>query len=199
MITLSITQIKILLLSAGDANTPTYINGIYIDPEGYAVATDGYRIGVFNIPNPERTEVFIPAASLRAALKAGSKRKGSGAVNITRTHITAGYGDAVEFAPIDSKYPNWRKVLPVFDPKQAAPREQHQLDPRILMTAFEVVKLAGEHVAKVSQLTYVQFTHNGPIAYISPKLLFMGYRGALMPLRRDNEMLIALQQQYMKH
>lgn len=83
-----------------------YLNGVYIDPKGYLVATDGYRLFCAKI---DLTDVppfdgwIMPREELKRALTGYKPAK----IDISPNRI----GD-IACSPIDVNYPDWRCFVP---------------------------------------------------------------------------------------
>lgn len=111
--------IKGLLRVAATDDFRTYLNGIYFDPRGFAVVTDGHHLLAIKLSKRFPGDGFIvPRESFEEALKNANELD----VNIrasdlivTRASITvihhAGKRTTV-YNDVEFKYPDWRRVVP---------------------------------------------------------------------------------------
>lgn len=117
--------LKALLRVAAEQDIRYYLNGILIEttPEGgkFYVATDGHRLGVFHEgwgkEEPETVRIIIPRQVVAQAklLKPEMYRNLSATLKpLDAKKWTYDTLDDVSlnFAPLDGKFPEWRKVLP---------------------------------------------------------------------------------------
>lgn len=98
--------LKAALACASTEQARYYINGVYVDPMGYIVATDGHRMFVAKYeltPGIGFDGFIIPSAILKRVLT------GNKALMI---EITNGHIDGQRYEPIDGSFPDWRRVVP---------------------------------------------------------------------------------------
>ena len=91
--------IKALSLFMAKSDVRYYMNGIYLDPEGYAVATNGHQMLVVSVPNT--LDCLIPADSVKTALY----RNYSEEIAITEDTMRG-----IPYTPVDGKYVDWRAI-----------------------------------------------------------------------------------------
>ena len=117
--------LKAALFCASEKETQYYLKGVLIDPAGYVVATDGYRMFVAKFdpqgdlePNQTRAP-FEPFIIHRDTLKRALSTKSPNAlINVSPTEI----GDT-KAQIIEASYPGWRRGVPRTlskDPKPAS-------------------------------------------------------------------------------
>lgn len=109
----------LLYLMRFASNEPTryYLRGVYIEPSGIMVATDGHRMGVLE-PECETIQfkqscLVADSKPLRAMLKS---RHDNAQAHIHVDRVELWIGDALEAVTvqkiIDGTFPDWRRVLP---------------------------------------------------------------------------------------
>ena len=106
LISISTAVLKAALICASTDQHRPYINGVYIDPKGYVVSTDGHRLfcAAINVAGLPAFEGWtIPSDVVKRAVT------GNKFVNITVTPTQCG---DIAYAPVDVPYPDWRRVLP---------------------------------------------------------------------------------------
>ena len=99
-------MLKAALVCASTEQARYYLNGVYVDPTGFLVSTDGHRAFVSKIDiidAPSFDGWIIPRDALKRALT-GYK---ADTIEISPTRV----GD-VATQPIDATYPDWRRVVP---------------------------------------------------------------------------------------
>ena len=149
-----------------------YLNGILVEWNATTtriVATDGHKMGIYNLPdqdNPNSGSVIIPIDAL-TGLK--------GDVIVDWNTLTT--SDSVKtFAPIDAKYPDYRRVVP--SGKADGIAGQFNVD---YMAQFQkVAKMLG------NKTDSAVFYHNG--ANNSAKVAVTStpnFLGVIMPMRVD--------------
>ena len=116
-LTARVDMLEAALICASREETRYYLNGVYVDPAGLVVATDGHRLfaGDFTPDNSRATlPAFkgwtIPRDALQRALKAAPKRAKdptSHVMQISRERV----GDVV-CQPVDGGFPDWRRAVP---------------------------------------------------------------------------------------
>lgn len=93
-----------------------YISGVYIDPQGYVVSTDGHRLfcARFDLmAGPDGTRLkdqpigfggfIIPRDILKRVLTGNKQRV---------IELTSDVIDGQRYMPIDGTFPDWRRVVP---------------------------------------------------------------------------------------
>lgn len=104
MLNLTKDQLKAALICAAKKDIRTYLNGVYFDPAGYVVTMDGHRLLIQKTAAFEGDGFIVPRASVEGAVKMCGKYQ---TIEVTRSTI-----GAVQYMPIDERFPDWRKVTP---------------------------------------------------------------------------------------
>lgn len=105
-ITIPTNLLKAALICASTEKVRYYLNGVYVDPKGFLVATDGHRLFCGKI---DLTDVaafdgwIIPRDAIKRALT-GYKQA---TIEISPTRV----GD-ITTQPIDGTYPDWQRIIP---------------------------------------------------------------------------------------
>lgn len=102
------SKLKALMRFAADQDVRFYLNGIYFDRTGFAVATDGTGLMAVKIESFEGSSFIVPSAVIEAALKS---KKGKAQYRYA-FGVSDSTFDSVPYTPIDAKYPDWRRVIP---------------------------------------------------------------------------------------
>lgn len=121
-----------------------YLRGVYMDPAGYAVATDGHVLlaarvkfargeGRLTLGSGNDGGFIVPTSVIQTALRSGgrklvdrwefqlsARRVEHDNVAYTRAEI-AGPETATSFAPIDGTFPGWRQIVPRYTGQAPAP------------------------------------------------------------------------------
>jgi DNA polymerase III sliding clamp (beta) subunit (PCNA family) len=106
--------LRAALVCASTEQASYYICGVYIDPKGYVVSTDGHRLFVarFDLGDCAGFEGFIiPRETVKRALM------GYKPAQIAVTPAVLG---DLAYTPIDGVYPDWRRVLAPGEPSGVA-------------------------------------------------------------------------------
>jgi len=111
-ITVNADMLRAALLCASDEQSRFYLRGVYVDPAGKLVATDGHRMFVGTIdliasehnPAPGSFDGWIICRDVLKRALAGYKLP-------TITIAPDRVGD-IACAPVDGSYPDWRRVVP---------------------------------------------------------------------------------------
>ena len=106
--------LRAALVCASTEKSRYYLNGVYLDPTGWIVATDGHRLFAARCPAvralPEG--LILPRDTVKAAL-AKSRRIDATLVALGGGCYTLDAGPkTVLFTPIDGHFPDWRRVVP---------------------------------------------------------------------------------------
>jgi DNA polymerase-3 subunit beta len=198
-ITIDHSIIKALLICAAKVDVRYYLKGVCVDARANGdvvlVATDGHRMltypvavdaiealapGQYIIPR-EALEAVKPCKAGRVTLpitieivtapdqpdpeRAGVTIKGKTSITVTGATSTV-------TAPIDGKYPDWRRVVP-----KTVSGEPAQYNPEYIAGFGDACKLLGTK--------YPHIHHNGSSAAIVGNL--GAALGVLMPMRSDAE------------
>jgi DNA polymerase-3 subunit beta len=98
--------LKAALVCASTEQARYYLLGVYVDPKGFLVSTDGHRLfcGKIDLADvPAFDGWIIPATALKRAL--------TGYKADTITIAPDRVGD-IACQPIDGTFPDWRRVVP---------------------------------------------------------------------------------------
>lgn len=149
-ITIPTAKLKAALICASNEQARPYISGVYVDPRGYLVATDGHRLFCAAI---DLTDVpafdgwIIPRDAVKRAL-AGYKVD---IIDISRYSV----GD-IACQPVHGDYPTWERVLP----SEPLSGETAQFNPDYLADMGEIGRiLTGKRKANAGLTAHVH--HNG--------------------------------------
>lgn len=171
IITIPTDVLRAALICASTEQSRYYLNGVYVDPQGYLVSTDGHRLfcGKIDVSDvPAFTGWIIPSDVIKRAL-AGNKYP---ALTITPNQC----GD-ISCAPVDGTFPDWRRVIPTGDLSGVTA----QFNPVYVADMGKIGKLLG---GKASLTVHIH--HNGE----SPAgVTFPAYANAfavLMPIRSSH-------------
>lgn len=115
-----------LKLFAGQKGIRYYLNGICWEGDKM-VATNGVVIAVAQVPEAAPTSIIIPNEAFALTKPSGGK------IEITPDRV-----GSLSYKPIDDKYPDWRRVLPL-----AATGEVAQFDPDFIAVLSKASKLVG--------------------------------------------------------
>lgn len=113
-----------LKLFAGQKDARYYLNGIYWEGDKM-IATCGSMLAVAQVPESAPTPVIIPNEAFSLV------KPNSGTVEVTAERV-----GALAFTPIDGKYPDWRRILPVWPSGETA-----QFDPDLVAALGKAGKL----------------------------------------------------------
>ena len=167
-ITIPTALLKAALICASKEQARHYINGVYVDPKGFLISTDGHRFfcAKIDLVDVQAFEGWtIPSDAIKRAL-AGYK---SVTIEISRERC----GD-VACQPIDAVYPNWRAVVP----KEKLGGETAQFNPDYVADMGKIGKALG---VSGSLTAHIHHDGNNPAA-----VTFPGVENAfavLMPIR----------------
>jgi DNA polymerase III subunit beta len=107
IITVPAAMLRAALVCASTEQARYYLNGVYVDPKGFLVSTDGHRAFVGRIDIDADQAPFdgwiIPRDAIKLAL-AGYK---ADTIEITQTRV-----GVVSCKPVDGSFPDWRRVIP---------------------------------------------------------------------------------------
>ena len=99
-------MLRAALICASTEQARYYLNGVYVDPKGYLVSTDGHRafIGKIDLTGAPAFDGWtIPRDAIKRAMT-GYKVD---VIEISPTRC----GD-IACQPVDGSYPDWRRVVP---------------------------------------------------------------------------------------
>ncbi len=100
-------MLKAALLCASDEQVRYYLRGVYVDPKGFLVSTDGHRLFCGRIDLPEGAAAFDGWIICRDVLKRALTGYKADLIEISPSRV----GD-VACRPIDGSFPDWRRVIP---------------------------------------------------------------------------------------
>lgn len=109
MIEIPTDILRAALVCASTEQAHYYLNGVYVDPKGFLVSTDGHRafVGKFDLTDvPAFDGWIIPRDAIKRAL---TGYKGD---TITIAPDRVG---AILCAPIEGTFPDWRRIVPAAD------------------------------------------------------------------------------------
>jgi DNA polymerase-3 subunit beta len=99
-------MLKAALVCASTEQARYYLNGVYVDPKGFLVSTDGHRLfcGAIDVSDvPAFDGWILPYAAIKRALT-GFK---ADLIGISPAHV----GD-IACQSVDGTFPEWRRVVP---------------------------------------------------------------------------------------
>ena len=146
IISISTAALKAALICASTDQHRPYINGVYIDPKGYVVSTDGHRLfcAAINVGGLPAFEGWtIPSDVVKRAV--------TGNKFVTTTVTPTQCGD-ISYTPVVAPYPAWRRVLP----QAELSGEVAQFNPEYVADMGKIGKLLG---GKTSLSAHIH--HNG--------------------------------------
>jgi hypothetical protein len=123
--------LRALLHIAPEVETRYYLCGVYFDPTGYAVATNGHMLLAVKIDKFDGEGFIVPRDVISARLKAMTLAKSRRyTVIVSPTEI-----DGEAYKAIDGKFPEWQRVIP------RKPSGEHALyDPEYLCLAETCIR-----------------------------------------------------------
>lgn len=105
-LTISTAALRAALLCASDERIRYYLRGVYVDPKGFIVSTDGHRLFCAKIDLTD-APAFDGWIICRDVLKRALTGNKAETIDVSPTRT----GD-VACQPIDGTYPDWRRVVP---------------------------------------------------------------------------------------
>lgn len=199
-ITIDHSVIKALLICVPKIDVRYYLKGVAVDARAdgtvVLVATDGHRmlcypVAVENVEAPAPGEYIIPRELLEAVKPAKAGRttlpihvsidtapdmpdpERAGVTIKGRTSITITGATTTVGAPIDGKYPDYRRIIPASTSGEAA-----QYQPDYIAGFGDICKLLGGKYGP-----YINY--NGNACAVVSNL--PGAFGLLMPMRMDGD------------
>lgn len=171
ILTIPTNVLKAALICASTEQVRYYLNGVYVDPTGFLVSTDGHRLFCAQIDLGDQSPFdgwIIPRDAIKQALNG---YKGD-TIEITQTRV-----GVVSCRPIDGSFPDWRRVLPSDTPNNVPA----QFNPAYVADFGKIGDLlSGKRKGEVLPC---QIHHNGdqptPITFTADPSCF----GVLMPIR----------------
>ena len=161
--------LKAAALCASTDQHRYYINGVFLDPRGYLVSTDGHRLFAAQIelgsePIPA-DGIIIPNAAIKKAL--------TGYKDVIITLTADRLGDTV-YQPVDGTYPDWKRVVPTEVSGVTA-----QFNPAYVGDFGKVAKILGDSKAAPT----IWHNGDGPAGI---EFTRDGCFGVLMPMRANS-------------
>lgn len=98
--------LKAALICASTEKVRYYLNGVYVDPKGFLVSTDGHRLFCGKIDLAD-TPAFDGWILPREAIKCALTGYKADTITIAPDRV----GD-MSCRPIDGMFPDWRRVVP---------------------------------------------------------------------------------------
>jgi DNA polymerase-3 subunit beta len=168
--------LKAAALCASTDHHRYYINGVFVDPRGYLVATDGHRLFAAQLelgsePIPA-DGVIIPNAAIKKALTGIKPGRGFDGVLIELTADRL--GDTI-YQPVDGTYPDWKRVVPTEASGVIA-----QFNPAYVGDFGKAAKILGDKKGAPT------FWHNGD-GPAGVEFTRDGCFGVLIPMRVDGK------------
>ena len=167
MIFVKTGTVRALLRFAAKADVRYYLNGVFFDHAGYAVATDGHRLLAVRVPAFDGDDFIIPNNEAKAALGLNKKAH---EMLITRELI-----GGIKYTPIDGRFPEWRRIVPT----ETASGKPTFINPDYLLDAMN----AWHDMGLSKMVDALPYTMNGDSATVQlcatvPEALMI-----LMPFR----------------
>ena len=171
ILTIPTNVLKAALICASTEQVRYYLNGVYVDPKGFLVSTDGHRLFCAQIDLEGQSPFegwIIPREAIKQAL---TGHKGD-TIEVTQTRV-----GVVSCKPVDGSYPDWRRVLPSDTPSNVPA----QFNPAYVADFGKIGDLlSGKRKGEVLPC---QIHHNGdqptPITFSADPSCF----GVMMPIR----------------
>ena len=172
IITVPTAMLKAALICASTEQARYYLNGVYVDPKGFLVSTDGHRLFCATIDIDADQAPFdgwiIPREAIKQALT-GHKAE---TIEVTQTRV-----GVVSCKPVDAQYPDWRRVIPAGDPSGVVA----QFNPAYVADFGKIGDLLSGK--RKGSILPCEIHHNGegptPITFSANDQCF----GVLMPIR----------------
>lgn len=163
-ITIPTDLLKAAAVCASTDQHRYYLNGVFVDPHGYLVSTDGHRLfcAQIDLDTAHPVGTIIPNDAIKKAL--------TGFKDVIITLTPNRLGDTL-YTPVDGTFPDWRRVVPTDVSGAIA-----QFDPAYVGDFGKVAKILGDKKGAP------RIWHNGD----SPagiEFTREGCFGVLMPMR----------------
>lgn len=172
ILTVPTAILKAALVCVSTEQARYYLCGVYVDPKGFLVSTDGHRLFCGKIALDPGQAPFdgwiIPSDAIKRALT------GYKADTITIAPDRVG---AILCAPVDGSYPDWRRVMPDADGLSG---EVAQFNPAYIADMGKIgVILRGKR--KNSLDAHIHHNGEGPAGVTFPEI--DNAFAVLMPIR----------------
>lgn len=160
-------MLRAALICASNEQVRYYLRGVYVDPKGYLVSTDGHRLFCGRI---DLTDVpaFDGWIICRDALKRALTGWKAGTINIAPRLV----GD-VSCAPVDGTFPDWRRVVPETTDGTIAQFQPHYVG--------DLGKIASLLTDKKNGFAHIHHNGTGPAGVTFPGCA--DAYAVLMPIR----------------
>lgn len=177
-LTVPTDRLRAALICASTEQIRYYLNGVYVDPKGYLVSTDGHRLfcGKLDLPGDSNCEPdsfggwIIPRDTLKRALQ-GYK---AAMIEISPTRV----GD-IACQPIDGTFPDWRRVIPS---AWTASGAAAQFNPDYVADMGKIgVLLSGKRKSDSGLTAHIHHNGEGPAGVTFPDV--PDAYAVLMPIR----------------
>jgi DNA polymerase III subunit beta len=99
-----VSHLKALLRFAAVKDARYYLVGVYFDPRGYMVTTDGHTLLATRIEAFPGEGFIIPSATVKAAITLNKK-----AIEID---VTPAVINGIGYTPVDGRFPDWQHIVP---------------------------------------------------------------------------------------
>lgn len=103
------------LVGVSKEKTRYYLRGVFVDPRGYLVSTDGHRVLFAEIADKPMDGVIIPQAAAAQAVKAAGKGVTIDYLIEDGKHWLIAGSTRIFFEPIDGTFPPWDRIVPAGD------------------------------------------------------------------------------------
>ena len=187
-ITVPLSTLRAVALFAATKDVRHFVNGVFIDPAGALVATDGNRLITHELGEPSPLPpTIVPIDAIKAALKAG---RNSAMIRIAADQLvvhTKSGNITILYTTIDGTYVNWRRIAESAKNAEAArPTEGpicfHWPYLADCQTAFDLV-VEGKPCKDVTTAVGVRLTLTGTTAAIATCSAAPGTVCYVMPKR----------------
>jgi DNA polymerase III sliding clamp (beta) subunit (PCNA family) len=107
-------ELQALLRIAGTSDSRYYLNGVFLDPRGYMVATDGTALLALRVAPFDGRPVIVPRAALERVREYAKPRSSFSiwADSISFRPRDGASSQSMAYAPIDGHYPDWQLIVP---------------------------------------------------------------------------------------
>jgi DNA polymerase III sliding clamp (beta) subunit (PCNA family) len=124
-----------------------YLNGIYVDKDGYLVATDGHRIMTYITEIECDSSYIIPIDSIKQVIKLAVSKKHMEDIVLLKgselVYARNGYEIAkIAFTPVDGTFPDWKRVI-----RLAYPEYDDTYEQSTCTTSINIKYLYDTHMA----------------------------------------------------
>jgi len=174
-LTISANVLRAALVCASTDPHRYYLHGVYVDPRGYLVSTDGHRmfVGKIDVSNGIGFEGWIiPAGVVKRALT-GHK---AAMIDISPTRC----GD-IGCEPVDGTFPDWTRVVAPADVSNVPA----QFNPAYI---GDMGKIAAALSGSKSAPVHVHYNGDGPTPITFPSYEYLAF-AILLPIRQAHNLM----------